>query len=72
MSDKCPHLDAELVLQRDGQAVERADSLAILGEVVIKILGPLECHIGEEFVKAIGLSRQLDSCSMRVHLLGPT
>ena len=44
------YLDTALVFQRDGQPVQGADGLLVLGKVLVEILGPREGKVGIERV----------------------
>jgi hypothetical protein len=50
----------ELVLQTDGQTVERADGLPVRGEIVVELLSIGEGRFEEDFMQTVDLSVRLD------------
>lgn len=51
-------LDLEAVLDRDGQAVERADRLTLLGEVGVELGGVGEGVVVADLSQAVGLEEE--------------
>jgi hypothetical protein len=49
------YLDAKLVLEGDGETMQRSHRLAVLGDVLIQLFGTGEGQFGEELVTAIDL-----------------